>query len=154
MNVHSSTVTGKILANKTVLLRDRKRRTARAPPPPPPPPPKVSKMFVQFFVQNVCPKFCPFLVPNFVQHFCPNLLGGGVPPGAPPQLGGGTPGAPLWTDKLKTLPSRHTPYAGGNYWGKIMKKQPFVHIARHGTEPAYSIKLPNNKIAKTSFPNA
>ena len=53
----------------------------------------------------------------------------GVPPGAPPVGGyplppqlGGTPwgcppiwGAPLWTDKLKTLPSRHTPYAGGNY---------------------------------------
>ena len=166
--------------NKTVLLRDRKRRTARAPPTP-----KVSKMLVQFFVQ----KFWPFFVQNFV-HFLSQILSnifvqiwGGVPPGAPPQLGGlppgahppvrgvptgvppswgvprgrppvggvptgvppqlggypgappswggtpggtppvggGTPGAPppswggapLWTDKLKTLPSRHTPYAGG-----------------------------------------
>ena len=51
----------------------------------------------------------------------PPSWGGGVPPGAPPpQLGGGTPGAPppSWTDKLKTLPSRHTPYAGGNKGGR------------------------------------
>ena len=145
---------------------------------PRPPPPKVSKMFVQFFVQN----FVQFFVQNFV-HFLsqilvqiyfgrgyswggtpgdappvggyPPQLGGypqgcppvgcvpqrrpppswGVPPGAPPSWGGtpggapqlrGTPGGapswggtppvggpPLWTDKLKTLPSRHTPYAGG-----------------------------------------
>ena len=49
-------------------------------PRPPPPPPKVSKMFVQFFVQN----FVHFLL-------------GGVPPGAPPppaQLRGDTPGPP------------------------------------------------------------
>ena len=56
--------------------------TARGVPPAPPPPPKVSKMFVEFFVQNFvhflskilsifCPKLCPFYV-------------GGVPPGRPP----------------------------------------------------------------------
>ena len=53
--------------NKTVLLRDRKRRTARTPQTP-----KVSKMFVQFFVQNFvhflsicCPKFCPTFLSKF-----------------------------------------------------------------------------------------
>ena len=43
-----------------------------------PPPPKVSKMFVQFFVQN------------FV-HFLSKFIWGGYPWGRPPQLGG-TPG--------------------------------------------------------------
>ena len=77
--------------NKTVLLRDRKRRTARAPPPP-----KVSKMFVQFCVQNVCPIlsiFCPKLCPFFCPFFC--WKGGGYPRGRPPPTpvgGGGTPG--------------------------------------------------------------
>ena len=104
------------ITNKTVLLRDRKRRTTRAPPPPPPTP-KVSKMFVQFVVQNFVHFLSQILSNIFVQ-----IWGGGTPGGAPPPVGGGRgyprgrpPVAPpLWTDTLKTLPSRHTPYAGGN----------------------------------------
>ena len=95
--------------NKTVLLRDRKRRTTRAPP--------TSKSF-----QNICPKFCAFFVhflsktfvqnfwPKllsktfFVQNFCPKLWGGG---GRGQGRGGGVPTLPmhcgigppsLWTD--------------------------------------------------------
>ena len=89
-----------LLLNKTVLLRDRKRRTTRAPPP------KVSKMFVHFFVQNFvhffvqtlsisCPKFCPTFLSKFIGGYP-----GGAPPvwapprAAPPQLGGYPRGRP------------------------------------------------------------
>ena len=109
--------------NKTVLLRDRKRRTARAPPPP------TSKSF-----QNVCPIFCPKFCPFFLSIFCwggtpgPPSLGvppggtppvggvpqggappvGGYPQGAPPQLGG-TPGG---TPQLGCTPGGAPPVGG------------------------------------------
>ena len=86
--------------NKTVLLRDRKRRTARAPPQPP----KVSKVSNQFFVQNFfCPKlFCPKL---FVQNFFWGGGRAGVGGGGGPGPGSNTSNSlwdrtppPLWTD--------------------------------------------------------
>ena len=57
-----------------------------------------------------------------VPRGCPPSWGG-YPRGRPPQLGGPPP---LWTDKLKTLPSRHTPYAGGNnftYFGQVWESK-------------------------------
>ena len=79
----------KTVVYKTVLLCDRKRRTARAP----------HRQKFPKCLSNFCPKCCPFFVQNFV-HFLSQILSnilskfiGGVPPGAPPQLGG-TPGAP------------------------------------------------------------
>ena len=92
------------LLNKTVLLRDRKRRTARAPPPHLQKFPKclsnfVSKMFVQFCVQNFV-HFLSKTLSFFCPFFCwrggtpggaPQLGGGGYPRGRPPQLGGGPP---------------------------------------------------------------
>ena len=69
---------------KTVLLRDRKRHTARTP---------ASKSF-----QNLCPKFCPI--------FCPNL-------GGPPNLGlGGSPptlpGTRAKSSKMQIIDRRPT----------------------------------------------
>ena len=65
--------------------------TARGvPPAPPPPPQKVSKMFVQFCVQN----FVHFLYKTLSFFLSFFLLEGGYPRGRPPQLGGVPPGAP------------------------------------------------------------
>ena len=127
--------------NKTVLLRDRKRRTARAPPTP-----KVSKMLVQFYVQNfvhflskTLSIFCPKFYPTFLSKFggvppgpppvggtpggAPPVGGVGVTPGAPPQLGGSPGGAPpiLGGTPGGTPPVGGTPgvppHVGGYPWG-------------------------------------
>ena len=87
-----------ICMHKTVLLRDRKRRTARAPHLQKFP--KCLSNFSSKMLSIFCPKLCPFFVPNFVQHFCPNLLGG-TPRGAPPPVGG--------------YPRRQPPSWGGRY---------------------------------------
>ena len=128
-------------SNKTVLLRDRKRRTARAP--------HLQKFpkclfnFLSKILSIFCPKLCPFFVPNFVQHFGPNLGGvplgedklktlpyitswgstprsppsWGVTPGGAPPVGGYPWGAPpSWVGWGGVPPGHHphTPYAGGN----------------------------------------
>ena len=116
--------------NKTVLLRDSKRRTARAPP--------TSKSF-----QNVCPFLCPKFCPFFVQNFCPFFVqiyfGGGVTPGCAPQVGGyprrllpsrrgvppgappptgGYPWAPSWGGVPRgPLPQLGVPPGGPPSWG-------------------------------------
>ena len=71
--------------NKTVLLRDRKRRTVR-------PRPHLQKF--PKCLSIFCPKFCPTFCSNF-------FFGGGgrLPPGAPPPVGGyprGRPPSPSW----------------------------------------------------------
>ena len=88
----------KTFPHKTVLLRDRKRRTARAPHLQKCP--KCLSNFLTKILSIFCPKLCPF----FYQHFCPNLLGGyprgypppswgvGYPRGRPPSQVGGYPG--------------------------------------------------------------
>ena len=102
------------LRNKTVLLRDRKRRTARAP--------HLQKFpkCLSNFLSIFCPKLCPFFVPNFVQHFCPNL-GGGTPRCAPPPSWGGYPREcpPSWgvppgaPPSVGGYPRGHPPQLGG-----------------------------------------
>ena len=92
--------------NKTVLLRDRKRRTARDTP--------TSKSF-----QTVCPILCPKCLSNFVSKilsifcpkrcpfFCPFFCWRG---GTPPPVGGGTPGG---DPPVGGVPPRAPPQLGG-----------------------------------------
>ena len=106
--------------------------------------------------QNVCPKCCPFFVQNFV-HFLSQILsnifvqiywGGGTPGGTPSPVGRYPRAPPLWTDKLKTLPSRHTPYAGGNNYNNILfaiKKWRIFHVVN--TYPSMLPKNPFEKVA-------
>ena len=91
------------LLNKTVLLRDRKRRTARTP---------TSKSFqnVQNFVHFLS-KTLSIFCPKFCQTFVSKFIGGGTP-GAPPQLGG-TPGHP---PPVGGYPGGAPP-VGGYPWG-------------------------------------
>ena len=75
--IHNIVVT--IILYKTILLRDRARAPCLQ---------KFSKMFVQFFVQNVVHFLSQILSNIFVQIY----WGGGTPRGAP--RWGGTPRAP------------------------------------------------------------
>ena len=92
------------MSNKTVLLRDCKRRTARAPHLQ-----KFQKCLSNFLSKTLsifCPKFCPTFLSKFgggggtpgpppvwgVPTFLSKFGGGGVvPPGAPPPQFGGVP---------------------------------------------------------------
>ena len=75
--------------NKTVLLRDRKRRTARAP--------HLQKFpkCLSNFLSKILSIFLSKTLSIFGPKFCPTFLskfGGGYPRAPPPQLGGLPPG--------------------------------------------------------------
>ena len=125
--------------NKTVLLRDRKRRSARAP---------TSKsfqnvcpIFLSKMLSIFCPKLCPFFVPKFVQHVCPNLWG--VPPGASPTprhvgVGGYPGGAPLVGGYPRGPSSWGVP-PGAPYWGVPPGPPPVNRQTENITVPSYSV---------------
>ena len=130
--------------NKTVLLRDRKRRTGPRPPPTSKSFPKCLSIFCPkfcpFFVQNVCPIFCPKFCPFFVQHFCPNLFLGEPPP----QLGGG--GYPRGRPPSWGYPCWHPPpvvqiYFGGYPQGRLTPAPQLGEGTPGGTPPVGGVPL-------------